>query len=373
MKKIKVHVFSESIGLQIFDRYYAYRQAINADNNYIADVSIEFGTPEPGAFNIAFAHMPEKQFCNFDNYDLILLDNAGESLEVASVYIADCLIRYKHVYFITGACVTQTHWLSSKIITCSHNLRLFHDIITRGFYPHYYERSLPHGDAKHDMCYINGNNRGNRQYFMELLQKQLPEIHVRAWSKNIIEVLESQFEDEYDQEFRQFVNNRYNIHAPSDNYYDNCIPMGIDQKFGDIFSGFSVLDEHYNYQCVIFPETHWTNLQYFATEKIFKCFVTGAIPWPIAGAKIHDMYNQLGYQTAWNLLPKEHQKFDNELNHIIRTDQIIQAISWLKQNSDILTSDAAQSIIQQNRLNFFANSADLTTVTQLHQAIFKKE
>ena len=373
MKKIKVHVFSDSIGLQIFDRYYAYRQAINADNNYMADVSIEFGTPEPGAFNIAFASMPEKQFCNFDNYDLILLDNSGEPLEVASVYIADCLIRYNHVYFITGACVDQTHWLSSKIITCSHNLRLFHDIITRGFYPHYYERSLPHGNIKHDMCYINGNNRSNRQYFMELLQKQLPDIHVRAWSKNVIEVLESQFEDKYDQEFRQFVNDRYNIDPPSDSYYNNCIPMGIDQKFGDIFSGFSVLDEHYNYRCVIFPETHWTNLQYFATEKIFKCFVTGAIPWPIAGAKTHAMYNQLGYQTAWNLLPKEHQKFDNELTHVTRTDQIIQAISWLKQNSDILTSNAVQSIIQQNRLNFFANSADLTTVTQLHQAIFKKE
>jgi hypothetical protein len=71
MKKIRIHKFSNSIGLQLFDRYYAYRQAVNAAHKYQSDVIIEYGPPTSDAVNIAFSSMPKRKFCNFDDYDLV--------------------------------------------------------------------------------------------------------------------------------------------------------------------------------------------------------------------------------------------------------------------------------------------------------------
>jgi hypothetical protein len=370
MKKIRIHKFSDSIGLQIFDRYYAYRQAVNAKNNYQSDVVIEYGLPSLDAVNIAFSDMPQIEFCNFNNYDLVFLGNSGEALEVSTPYVAECLDKYKNVYFVSGSFLDQTHWLNSKIIPYNHNLRLFHDTMVRGFYPQYHERSWTVANHVNDICYINGANRSNRQYFMELLQKNNLDIHIKSsLTTGVIEVPDSQFEDLHDQEFRKFVNKCYNTELHESFYYNNSIQVGINQQFGSIPPGYFTIDEYYNYKCVIFPETHWVNNQHFATEKIFKCFVAGTIPWPIAGAKTHAMYNHFGYQTAWNLLPPEHQQFDNEHDHKIRYNKIMLAIAWLKQNNHVLTSEFACNIIQQNCFNFFTNTIDTITVQQLHSVL----
>jgi hypothetical protein len=370
MKKICVHKFSDSVGLQIFDRYYAYRQAVHAKNNYQSDVIIEYGPPILNAVNIAFSNMPLSEFCNFNNYDLVFLCNAGEALEDSTPYMAECIDNYKNVYFVSGAFLDQTHWLHSKNISFNHNIRLFHDAMVRGFYPQYYERSWADATHTNDICFINGANRSNRQYFIELLQKNNVDIHIKSSLTNgVVEVPDSQFEDLYDQEFRKFVNSCYDTKLHETHYDDNSILVGIDQQFGSIPPGYFMIDEYYNHKCVVFPETHWVNNQQFTTEKIFKCFVAGAIPWPIAGAKTHAMYNQSGYQTAWNLLPPEHQQFDNEYDHKLRYDKIILAIDWLKQNNHVLTSEMARDITQKNYLKFFTNTLDIATVQKLHSIL----
>lgn len=374
MKKIRIHNFSNGndVGLQIFDRYYAYQQAVNFNNNYQPDVQIEYGPPMLGAVNIAFSSMPHQEFCNVDNYDFIFLDNASEPLEVSTPYMAECLSKYNHAYFISGAFLNQTHWVESKVIPFNNNIRLFHDGMVRGFYPQYYQRSWTIPNHTADICYVNGENRSNRQYFIELLQQNNLNIHIKSVLKNsVVKLLDSQFEDLHDQEFRQFVNNRYNskLHEPGSSYYNNAVSIGINQAFGKVPPGYFMIDEYYNYRCVVFPETHWVNNEHFATEKIFKCFVAGTIPWPISGAKTHAMYNQYGYQTAWNLLPEEHQQFDNEPNHVLRYNQIISAMSWLKQNAHVLRGDFAREIIQKNCFNFFTNTLDSITVKQLHQVL----
>jgi hypothetical protein len=370
MKKIRIHKFSDSIGLQLFERYYAYRQAVNAKYNYQSDVIIEYGPPIPDAVNIAFSSMPSIKFCNFDDYDLVLLDNAGESLEVSTPYIAKCLNKYKNVYLISGAFLDQTHWLDPKNIPFNHNIRLFHDVMVRGFYPQYYERSWTNSTHTYDICYINGQNRSNRQYFIELLQKNNVGIDIKsALTIGVAEVPDCQFEDLYDQAFREFANDCYDTRLHEDYYHSNSIRVGIDQQYGSVNLGYFIMNEYYDYKCVIFPETHWINNQHFTTEKIFKCFIAGATPWPIAGAKTHAMYNLSGYQTAWNLLPPEHQQFDNEYDHKLRYDKIILAIKWLKQNNHVLTSEMAYNITQKNYLKFFANTLDVTTVQKLHSVL----
>jgi hypothetical protein len=81
------------------------------------------------------------------------------------------------------------------------------------------------------------------------------------------------------------------------------------------------------------------------------------------------MYNQSGYQTAWNLLPPEHQQFDNEYDHKLRYDKIILSMKWLKQNNHVLTSELACNIIQQNYFKFFTNNIDAVTVQKLHSVL----
>jgi len=370
MKKIRIHKFSNSIGLQLFDRYYAYRQAVNAKHKYQSDVIIEYGPPSSDAINIAFSSMPQHKFCNFDDYDLVFLDNAGEPLEVGTPYIAECLDKYKNVYFISGAFLDQTHRLDSKNIPFNHNIRLLHDVMVRGFYPQYYERSWTNPTHTYDICYVNGVNRSNRQYFMELLQKNNIDIDIKSSvSDGVIEVPDCQFEDLHDQEFRKFVNNRYDTRFHREYYSRYHVKVGIDKEYGSVLMGYFMINEYYDYKCVVFPETHWVNNQHFATEKIFKCFVAGTIPWPIAGAKTHAMYNQSGYQTVWNLLPLEHQQFDNEYDHKLRYDKIILAMQWLKQNNHVLTSEMARNIVQKNYLKFFTNTLDIITVEKLHSIL----
>jgi len=370
VKKIRIHKFSDSIGLQLFDRYYAYRQAVNAKNKYQSDVIVEYGPPTSNAVNIAFSSMPKRNFCKFDDYDLVFLDNAGESLEVSTPYIAECLDKYKNVYFISGAFLDQTHWLDSKNIPFNHNICLLHDVMVRGFYPQYYERSWTEPTHTHDICYVNGVNRSNRQYFMELLQKNNVDIAIKsALTDGVVEVPDCQFEDLHDQAFRKFVNNCYDTHFHRTYYHNSGVQVGIDHEYGNVPMGYFMINEYYDYKCVVFPETHWVNNQHFMTEKIFKCFVAGTIPWPIAGAKTHAMYNQSGYQTAWNLLPLEHQQFDNEYDHKLRYDKIILAIEWLKQNSHVLTSEMARNITQNNYLKFFTNTLDITTVQKFHSIL----
>jgi hypothetical protein len=363
--KINITVHQGSIGLQVFDRYYAYRQSLNRNNQYLSDISINFTAPKSDAINVAYSCMPQEQFCNPDDYDLILLENAGEPLEVATPYIATALNSDK-TYFMCGAFLEPTHPLIDKIIPYNHNIRLFHDSQTRGFYPQYYDRALNKLDNKNGMCFINGANRSWRNYFIDQLQEYSNTISIRSsLTTRIAETPDCQFEDTYDKTFREIVNTKYQTYYIDNSYYDNGIKIGINSSHGSVPPGYFLLDEYYQHHCVIFPETAWINNQLFMTEKIFKCFVSKSIPFPIGGANIHRLYNQYGYQTAWNLLPVEHQAFDSILDHVDRYQQIIEAIQWLDQHNQVFLSETADNIREQNQNNFFKNTLDIVTIQKL--------
>lgn len=369
MKKIKINVVNESVGLQVFDRYYAYKQSLDRQT-YQADIKIEFGPPELDALNIAFASMPLDKFCNLEDYDFVFVENAGETLETVTPYIAE-LLENKNVYFICGAFLSDNHPLANKVIPYNHNIRFFHDCATRGFYPQYYQRAHQEFTPTKDMLYINGANRSWRKYFIDLLTQYPDLVDIKnSLGNEIRETPDCLFEDQYDQKFREFLKQSYKQGSIDDyRYYSNSINVGIDQKFGEVPPGYFLLDEYYQYQCVIFPESGWINNQQHATEKIYKCFVSGTIPFPISGANIHRIYNSHGYQTAWNLLPKELQKFDNELDHRTRYSQIVQAIHWFKVNSHVFTSDRANNLRQQNQINFYKNTIDMITVQRLDSVL----
>lgn len=363
MIKIRIHMFGDSIGLQLFDRYYAFKQSFNAPS-YQANIQIEYGPPRPDSLNIAFATMPSNSFCDFADYDFVFVDNAGEPLEVCTSYIID-IISKQNVYFVCGAFLDQQHPMASKIIPYNHNIRFFHDCMTRGFYPQYFERARHTFAPTKNMIYINGSNRSWRKYFIDSLA-QIPAVDIKSSIGNeILETAECEFEDPYDFKFRNALNQLYPDSKIQDyNYDNNSVEVGIDSKFGQVPPGYFLFDAYYQYHCIIFPETGWVNNQHFATEKIYKCFVSGAIPFPISGARTHQLYNKHGYYTAWNLLPPDLQDFDNELDHQIRVEKTVQAIKWLNA-SDAFTSTQAQYIRQQNQNNFYKNTLDLISVEKL--------
>jgi hypothetical protein len=367
--KIKLHNFVDSIGLQLFDRYFAYKQSFDS-KNFLTNLKIEIGLPEPDAINIAFCYRPQHEFCDFTHYDFVFVDNAGESLEVCSDYIAQ-VIQHPKVYFISGSFLFNQHKLFDKIIPFNHNIRLFHDCMTRGFYPQYYHRSNFHHDPVKTLAFVNGANRSWRKYFLDLLTKSQTFIDIFSnLGQEVLETPQCTFEDTHDSEFRQQLSTFYSRSKICDyDYYEKSVQVGIDQKFGKVPIGYFLFDVYYKYHCVVFPETAWINNQHFATEKIYKCFVSGAIPFPISGAGTHQLYNTHGYQTAWNLLPVKLQEFDHELDHFKRYDKILEALAWLNSNSDIFLTPRAEHIRQTNNANFYSNTLDVISVKKLDSVL----
>jgi hypothetical protein len=367
MTNINIHTLNESVGLQLFDRYYAFRQSLNG-SNYISDVEINFKLPAPDCLNIAFLSMPTVATAstfNVDDYDFVFVDNAAEHLAVCTPGIVELLTR-SNVYFISGAFLEDSHPLSSKNIPFNISMSMFHDCVTRGFYPQYFWRADQKIQPTKNMIYINGANNSWRQYFIDVLKSSTTAVDIKtSMGNSVIETAECMFEDVYDREFREMLDTCYSRGIIMDyDYYDRSIKVGIDQRFGAVPPGQFLLDEYYQYRCVVFPESGWINNQHFATEKIYKCFVAGTIPFPVSGARTHQMYNAHGYQTAWNLLPYELQDFDNELEHSVRYKKIVQAIEWLE-NSNALMSDHAQKIKEQNQNNFYKNTIDSISVKKL--------
>ena len=153
-------------------------------------------------------------------------------------------------------------------------------------------------------------------------------------------------------------------------YYASSVWVGSERKFGKIPPGYFFMPEYFDSECVIYPETSYLNHDMMVTEKTWKCFAAGAVPWPIAGAGFNQMLNEFGYQTAWNLLPESLQTFDQELDHVQRYQQQIQALKWAVTNSQIWHSDEADQLRKHNQHNLiYSASWDLRTFDQLDKIL----
>jgi hypothetical protein len=145
--------------------------------------------------------------------------------------------------------------------------------------------------------------------------------------------------------------------------------MGIDDKFGKLSPGYIILDEYFDYRCVIFPESTWQNNEVAITEKILKCCYTKTVPWPVGGSNINKLYNQIGFGTAWNLLPEELQLWDSVTEHAQRHQQMAKAMAWLAQHPEMLDTNRAKEITDKNFENFMTCQADLTSMQKFSKLI----
>jgi len=377
MTILNISFDQDTVGLQFFDYYFSYKQHQESQKNYRSRIELKFNqTPRPDFINIAIV-----DFQNIDGlldtskFDLMLIDNSGESLEVASDQVRNCLAHDPKIFFLCGSFVSGQHKFFHKLIPYNHNLQLFSDCVSRPFYPQHYDLKSIADKPRSPMCFINGKNRTWRQYFLTQLQSSsILDMPIRnTIAGQCSKLLDCAFESPEDSQFRTYVNdcieNRDDDQTRKMNYYARSIWIGADGKFGKIAPGYFLIDEYLSHHCIIYPESSWINAHLFLTEKTWKCFVSRTIPWPISGSHLHAMMNKFGFMTATNLLPSHLQAFDSISDHKTRYARTVEAIEWAHRHPEIWTSSEADKIRENNFNRFWINDINLTGVEKFDQIV----
>jgi hypothetical protein len=377
--KILIRTLSKGVGHQILDAWHAYKQHQSHYDNGIEytliNTDVDF---DPTDYNltILFDSVNEIQLNEqlVKKYDIVLICNGGEPIMVASP-IVKTMLNYSNVFLVANSYLTPDHELKHKVICFPYCVQLCRDFWTRHFYPQYFDLyDLKKIKKTNSLYYINGANRTPRQLFIDHLNLLNLDITIKnSLTEQISEIGESQWESSEDTEFRTWVNQHYNekvlIEEYNNPYYDMSVSLGIDQKFGTIPPGFFHLPLYFENYCVIFPETTWQNNELCMTEKAIKCFYSECLPLPVGGSKVNQLYNKIGFYTAWNLLPPELQKFDNTVDHKLRYLQLSHAVKWLSENPSVFVSDQYKEMVQQNKINFLTCECDHLTVADFDNII----
>ena len=378
---INVHALNTSIGIKVFEFLNSSLRAKHPDliQNIQIKIVEKIVKNNKNDVNVLFVSMPGNIRVNLDDYDLVLFSNADEPLLVSTSFIVKNISK-KNCYLVSNSVVTKDHLLYDSIIPMSHDLLVCRQYWVNPVYPQYYcnQTMADSTNRNKDLYFINGENRSWRHHFLTLLKKEKINIDIRSniSSELIIhETNDAHWESAEDTEFRSRVNEMYDItrNMPT-NYYNNSIQVnfitgeineGLENKVSVIPPGYFILPEYYQYKCIIFPETTWQNNELAITEKSCKCFYSGAIPWPIGGANINQLYNQLGFKTAWNLLPDNLKDYDQELNHFKRYEKITTAARWLQDNLQVLSTPAAKDISANNKQRFLDHEIFKITADRL--------
>lgn len=382
---INVHALNLSVGVKIFEFLNSMLQSQESDFKLSISVTINKKKLETNnnTVNILFVSMPKFLTVDVDDYDLVIFSNADEPLTVASDIIVKN-IHNKNCYLVANSLLTKNHALYDSVIPCSHDLLICRQYWTNPVYPQYYSNAKVSKFTRRDkdLLVINGVNRSWRHHFLTLLNKEKNTFPVKSnISKDSVvhETNDAPWETKEDAEFRSKINEMYPISRNvSTSYYEDSIQVGLfsgvetdglENRTAKIPPGYFILPEYYQYKCIVFPESGWQNNELSITEKSLKCFYTGCIPWPIGGANINKLYNQIGFKTAWNLLPDNLKEYDQELDHFKRYDKHIKAINWMQHNLHVLSSSAADTIRNENKQQFLDNNISQIAADQLWNAI----
>ena len=378
MKKINIHLVDgaqrDLTSMQLFDFYYAYCQFKNKHNNYTADIDIKIGNDlklDPTALNIGFYNMPERPV-DTSKFDFVLLNANGIAIDNVTQELHCALVNDDKCYLITTTYVADTHPLRNKLIYFPYFLHN-RDYVNRPFYPQFYEPRNKEKTPGKNLIFINGQNRPHRQYMMDLVDNSQVDIRMSQYGAvSELNIWGRFCESSEDTAFREFVNKNYKLEntiAPEEGYYEQSVKVGIDEQYGLVPPGYFPIDEFWDYHCIIWPETSWFNDGIFLTEKISKTSWTKCVPWPVGGANIDVLYNQLGLKTAWNLLPDQLQLYNYELDHVKRYQMCAHAIKWVSENPEILTGPAAQELLENNYNWFFSNQIETIGPQQFDRII----
>jgi hypothetical protein len=351
---------TDSVGLQIFDYVYAWLQSQSKNTNYCTDVQFKISHElDPDCFNILFASMPKSPLKDLNKYQLVILDNADEQLEVSTEVIYNAFKEHDHVYLLANSYLSKHHPLNGRIIPTIFDNWKFRHYNLMPSYPQYYDFEIVKNIKRQPLAFINGRNSAWRWHFRQCLSRCLPDIVTKSEMTQddmIVETGESYFEGTEDAVFRTWLDNEYvalSLEQASAHYlyHDQAVKCGIDNRYGIVPAGYFLIDEYFDHHVIMYPESSWLNDQLNITEKAVKCFYSRSFPAPLSGSRVNQLYNELGFYTAWNLLPPEHQAFDNNKNHSERYTQMAQAMKWLYDNPEVFETQQARDMIDSNFLH----------------------
>lgn len=354
------HAPQDAVGLHMFDFLHSWLQSQHRDDNYRTDINIDFSESlRPECVNILFAYMPTQEIQDLDLYDIVIMDNGDEQLEVSTEAIHAMFQKHSHAYLLANAYLSKDHPLQHRVIPTMFDCWKFRLYNLIPYYPQYHELMDHRPRMRLPMTFVNGSNRSVRWHFRTLLKQCLPEVAVRSVmtvDDVVTEIGQSFVESQEDTVFRTWVNEHYSAMKFEDAadkyiYHDSSVRCGIHGKKGVVPPGYFLIDEYRDYHCIIFPEAGWINDQLNMTEKAMKCFCSQTFAAPLGGSSINQLYNEVGFYTAWNLLPKEHQKFDSIKNHDHRYSAMVDAMHWLYQNPQVFETADAQRMLQHNLIH----------------------
>jgi hypothetical protein len=351
---------TDSVGLQIFDYVYAWLQSQSKNTNYCTDVQFKISHElDPDCFNILFASMPKSPLKDLNKYQLVILDNADEQLEVSTEVIYNAFKEHDHVYLLANSYLSKHHPLNGRVIPTIFDNWKFRHYNLMPSYPQYYDFEIDKNIRRQPLAFINGRNSAWRWHFRQCLSRCLPDIVTKSEMTQddmIVETGESYFEGIEDAVFRTWLDNEYvalSLEQASAHYlyHGQAVKCGIDNRYGIVPAGYFLIDEYFDHHVIMYPESSWLNDQLNITEKAVKCFYSRSFPAPLSGSRVNQLYNELGFYTAWNLLPPEHQAFDNNKNHSERYTQMAQAMKWLYDNPEVFETQQARDMIDSNFLH----------------------
>lgn len=364
---------TSSIDLMIFDKLHAYVQHTHEYDHKHIDIKFRDNIVSDSV-NVRYLHLPKEIPPDLDNYDLILVGNSDEPLERFNPCMADILNKYDNSYLISNARFTKKHPLYGRNLVTDEDTDNWLQYITSRQYPQRYSlQDIAKRKKENNVYYINGQNRTVREYFFSRIREyEIPYLNKLNADDVFPEKCEINAVDfccDEDFDFLNSVNSMFNPDGfeSKSSYYDNAITVGIGGCLGKIPPGYLLFDEYYNTKCIAFPESSWFNYELAITEKALKCFTAGVIPFPVAGAGANEIYNELGYATAHDLLPDDF-KFDHIADHFLRMDKAAFALDWLNKNPEIFDSESAIGIIQSNRNNLFLNP-DASSLKRLYEKL----
>lgn len=357
-----INIDHDNLYTPYIDNVYAYWQ--HCDENYRSGHEIHINRPDlPHDRNILITQnqgqlAPEQ--CS--EYDVVLYDNRNESFGVATIGL-DQYIDIDKVFMLTSSKLHHRHPLKEKNIWYPYYIFVKQGHAGNYFdgnWPHYYDLIDLRNEASsktQGMIFVNGQNRSWRNFLIEIIRDAVPDLSIHNSSgKHVVATNDCGFESQADSDFRNMINDQYRQCFSDDKDYtapgDVIDTIGIDGKFGASCRNLQLIQAYRQFRCIIYPETSWLNNDMQITEKTVKCFVTRGVPWPIGGMHLHAQMLEVGFHTAWQLLPKSFQAFDAIEDHQERHRQMTLAIKWLFDNQSVLCSSEADDLTNKNFYNW---------------------
>jgi len=373
MSNVNVVILKEDIGIQMFDGLYAYLKSKNTNIKLVITESFD-----PTAdVNIFYTSMPAERV-DVDKFDIVLLSNAGEATNIATDVIRDQLSN-KNTYLITNAFLDKSHKLYNKVLCWPDAFTQTKNYWCLPFYNFYFENNINKTECsrKNTVAQIQGANRTVRHNFFKSLKDMKSINNIGKLDNTLINTTPGYFESNEDEKFRKELEKLHpEVYDTFNNedyvYYEEVECHGIDGQFGRIPPGYKVLKEYFETSCVVYPETSWKNSELAITEKGLKCFYAECLPFPIGGAYTNKIYNDLGFYTAYNLLPETLQKFDSELDHFKRHSMALKGLRYLCNNLDIFGSKEFKQYTTSNKINFHTKSVEFNGIEKLHEVLESK-